>query len=48
MNYTGTVGNFSDGTQGYQMGDVDGITTLALDDVTADSMTFDLFVQYWI
>ena len=44
-NYTGTVGNYTDGTQGYQMGDVDGMATLTLDNVTADSMTFDLFVQ---
>tara|TARA_Y100001960_G_scaffold68154_2_gene71820 strand:+ start:3240 stop:5588 length:2349 start_codon:yes stop_codon:yes gene_type:complete len=44
-NYTGTVGNYTEGTQGYQMGDVDGTATLALDDVTADSMTFDVFVQ---
>jgi len=44
-NYTGTVGNYTDGTQGYQMGDVDGMATLTLDDVTADSMTFDLYVQ---
>ena len=27
------------------MGDVDGMATLTLDDVTADSMTFDLYVQ---
>jgi len=45
VNYTGTVGNFTDGTKGYQMSDVDGITTLALDDVTAETLTFDLFVQ---
>jgi len=44
-NYTGTVGNYTEGTQGYQMGDVDGTATLALDAVTADSMTFDVFVQ---
>jgi len=44
-NYTGTVGNYTEGTQGYQMGDVDGTATLTLDDVTADSMTFDVFVQ---
>ena len=45
VNYTGTVGNFTDGTKGYQMSDVDGITTLALDDVTADSLSFDFFLQ---
>ena len=44
-NYTGTVGNYTEGTQGYQMGDVDGTTTLSLDSVTADSMTLDIFVQ---
>ena len=45
VNYTGTVGNFTEGTKGYQMSDVDGITTLALDDITAEILTFDLFVQ---
>jgi len=45
VNYTGTVGNFTDGTKGYQMSDVDGITTLTLDDITAETLTFDLFVQ---
>ncbi|MGB1472642.1 MAG: hypothetical protein ACPG87_06145, partial [Candidatus Thalassarchaeaceae archaeon] len=45
VNYTGTVGNFSDGNQGYQMSDVDGITTLALDQVTADSVSLDIFLQ---
>ena len=44
-NYTGTVGNYTEGTQGYQMGDVDGTATLTLDAITADSMTFDVFVQ---
>ena len=44
-NYTGTVGNYTDGTQGYQMSDVDGTATLSLEDVTADSMTFDVYVQ---
>ncbi len=44
-NYAGTVGNYTDGNQGYQMGDVDGIATLILDDVTADFVTFDVFVQ---
>ena len=29
INYTGTVGNFTDGNNGYQMSDVDGIATLA-------------------
>jgi len=45
INYTGTVGNFSDGDNGYQMSDVDGITTLALDLVTAESVSLDLFLQ---
>ena len=45
VNYTGTVGNFTDGTKGYQMSDVDGIATLALDDVTADALSFDFFLQ---
>ena len=44
-NYTGTVGNYTDGAQGYQMGDVDGSTTLILDSVTADSMALDIYVQ---
>ena len=44
-NYAGTVGNYTDGNQGYQMGDVDGIATLILDDVTADFVTFDFYVQ---
>ena len=45
INYTGTVGNFTDGNNGYQMSDVDGIATLALDDITAEVMTFDFFLQ---
>ena len=45
INYTGTVGNFPDGNNGYQMSDVDGIATLALDDITAEIMTFDFFLQ---
>ena len=44
-NYTGTVGNYTEGAQGYQMGDVDGTATLTLDSVNADSMTLDIFVQ---
>ena len=44
-NYTGTVGNYTEGSQGYQMGDVDGATTLTLDSVNADSMTLDIFVE---
>ena len=44
-NYLGTVGNYTDGTQGYQMGDVDGMATLTLENVSADSMSFDLYVQ---
>ncbi|MEE2606459.1 MAG: hypothetical protein VX402_01355, partial [Candidatus Thermoplasmatota archaeon] len=45
VNYTGTVGNFTDGTKGYQMSDVDGIATLALDDVIAEYLSFDFFLQ---
>ncbi len=45
INYTGTVSNFTDGNNGYQMSDVDGIATLALDDITAEVMTFDFFLQ---
>ena len=45
INYSGTVGNFTDGNNGYQMSDVDGIATLALDDITAEVMTFDFFLQ---
>jgi len=44
-NYTGTVGNYTDGAQGYQMGDVDGSATLILDSVAADSLALDIFIQ---
>lgn len=45
VNYTGTVGNFTDGNNGYQMSDVDGITTLILDSVNAEYVSFDMFLQ---
>ena len=45
IDYTGTVGNFTDGDNGYQMSDGDGITTLRLDNVSAESLTFDMFLQ---
>ena len=45
VNYTGTVGNFTDGDNGYQMSDVDGITTLILDSVNAEYVNFDMFLQ---
>ena len=45
IDYTGTVGNFTDGDNGYQMSDVDGITTMQLDNVTAEILTFDMFLQ---
>ena len=45
VNYTGTVGNFTDGNNGYQMSDVDGVTTLILDSVNAEYVNFDMFLQ---
>ena len=45
INYTGTVGNFTNGDNGYQMSDVDGITILQLDSVSAETLTFDMFLQ---
>ena len=45
VNYTGTVGNFTDGNNGYQMSDVDGVTTLILDSVNAEYVSFDMFLQ---
>ena len=45
INYTGTVGNFTDGDNGYQMSDVDGIATLSLDNVISDIVSLDLFIQ---
>ena len=45
VNYTGTVGSFTDGDNGYQMSDVDGITTLILDSVNAEYVNFDMFLQ---
>ena len=45
VSYNGTVGNFTDGVKGYQMSDIDGITTFELDTVTANSLTFDIYLQ---
>ena len=45
VDYTGTVGSFIDGDKGYEMSDVDGIATLELDIVDADSVEFSLYVQ---
>ena len=45
VEYTGTVGSFTEGQQGYQMSDVDGISTLILDPVDAEIVQFDLYVQ---
>jgi hypothetical protein len=44
--YASTVGAFTDGTQGYQMSDTDGIAQLVFDVVSdADSVSMDIFVQ---
>ena len=44
--YATTVGAFTEGTQGYQMSDTDGITTLTTSSVSGvDSVSMDLFVQ---
>jgi len=44
--YSGTVSAFTDGSQGYQMSDVDGIAQLAFEAVSgADSVSLDIFVQ---
>ena len=45
--YTGSgVGSYTDGVQGFQMSDVDGMTTLTFDAVDgATGVTFDMFVQ---
>ena len=48
--FTGTVGAFTDGTQGYQWNDTDGAMTLTLDAVslagfTGAELVFDLFVD---
>jgi hypothetical protein len=44
--YAGTVGAFTDGSQGYQMSDTDGIAQLVFDVVSdADSVSMDIFVQ---
>jgi hypothetical protein len=44
--FTGAVGSFTDGTQGYQMSDADGTMGVQFDTVMgADSVSFDLFVN---
>ncbi len=44
--YTGTVGSYTDGSQGYQMSDTDGIAQLITGSVSdADSVSVDLYVQ---
>ena len=44
--YSSTVGSYTDGSQGYQMSDVDGIAQLAFESVSdADSVSLDIFVQ---
>ena len=44
--YSTTVGSFTEGTQGYQMSDTDGIMMLNTTTVSAvDSVSLDLFVQ---
>ena len=44
--FTTTVGAFTEGTQGYQMSDTDGITTLTTGTVSGvDSVSMDLYVQ---
>ena len=44
--YATTVGAFTEGTQGYQMSDTDGIATLTTGTVSdVDSVSMDLFVQ---
>ena len=44
--YSTTVGSFTEGTQGYQMSDTDGIMILNTTTVSAvDSVSLDLFVQ---
>jgi MYXO-CTERM domain-containing protein len=47
-NFTGTVGSFTDGVQGYQLQDADGTMGVAFDTVSALSftdLTLDVFVQ---
>ena len=44
--YSTTVGSFTEGTQGYQMSDTDGIMMMNTSTVSAvDSVSLDLFVQ---
>ena len=44
--YTGTVGSYTDGSQGYQMSDTDGIAQLMTGSVSdADSVSVDLYVE---
>ena len=44
--YATTVGAFTEGTQGYQMSDTDGIVTLTTSSVSdVDSVSMDLYVQ---
>ncbi len=47
-NFTGTVGSFTDGLQGYELQDADGLMGVQFDTVSAVSftdVTLDLFVQ---
>jgi hypothetical protein len=49
-NYTGTVGSYPDGVQGFQMSDTDGIMTTTIQTVdlsgyTGGSVSVDLFIQ---
>ena len=44
-NYSGAVGAFTDGAQGYQMSDVDGMATMFFGEVDGTtSISFDMFV----
>ena len=44
--YTGTVGSYTDGSQGYQMSDTDGIAQLMTGSVSdADSVSVDLYIE---
>jgi len=44
--YTGTVGEWAEGVQGYQMSDCDGMMTIFFDDFpTAAAVSFELFIQ---
>jgi hypothetical protein len=49
-NYTGAVGSYADGAQGFQMSDTDGIMTTTIETVnlsgyTGSSMSVDIFFQ---